>query len=227
MRRSFYAALATVMAATLVGCGGEDTKNSVTNNLTEPEPQPSASPSPGQSPSPTPSSSPDSLYVGPAELHKYVQKFVDDAKAQGVDVLPHVKNPTLELRIMDLGAWSSSTIGLCETSKTRRRLTVDPDFWRNATEERRELLMHHELGHCVLNRRHRSGTLSSGILVSVMGPKIMSGKTYLANYDYYQAELFDRDRLGWSSASSTTIAGTDADGGDFVVTDVCDENDLR
>lgn len=39
-------------------------------------------------------------------------------------------------------------------SSGRRHVTVDPDAWENLSPTGKEVLMFHELGHCVLNRGH-------------------------------------------------------------------------
>ena len=148
-------------------------------------------PTPTPTDSPSPTTTPiGKVYTGPDEVEKYVMKFVDDAKSQGVDVLPDMKNPTLEIQIGTLDAYGTSVIGLCETYANMRRVTFDPDFWNNVSETQRELLAHHELGHCVLYRGHRSDLLSTGAYASIMYPIIMSSSTYTGNYDYYQQELF-------------------------------------
>lgn len=146
----------------------------------ETTPAPTASPLPPTS----------EIYDGPAEVEKYVLKFIEDGRIQGVDVLPDMEGPKLSIRIASLDAYGSSTIGLCETGGGLRRVTFDPDFWNSVNETQRELLAHHELGHCVLYRAHRSNTLSSGAYGSIMYPIIMSSSTYTGNYDYYQEELF-------------------------------------
>jgi len=169
-------------------------------------------------PQPTPSPTDVSgLYKGPAELAKYVQKFVDDAKIQGVDVVPDMSG--LEIRIASLSAWGSSTIGLCETGGGLKRVTFSPSFWNSVSETQRELLAHHELGHCVLYRAHRSSTLSSGAYASIMYPIIMSSSTYTSDYDYYQQELFT-----WASSSAVT-ANTVTANENGVVTHVCDQDE--
>jgi hypothetical protein len=162
-------------------------------------PGPSPTPTPTASPSPTPTPTDVQLYTGPEEVEKYVLKFVDDAKIQGLDVLPDMKNPMLEIRIASLDAYGGSVIGLCETGGSKRRVTFDPDFWNTVSETQRELLAHHEFGHCVLYRNHRSDVLSSGIYASIMYPVIMSSSTYTNNYNYYLDELFT-----WGALSLST-----------------------
>jgi hypothetical protein len=170
------------LLAALFGC--DQGESFLQGSLQSPEPSPSVSPMPNPDPSG------NDLYTGVPELEKYILKFIDDAQIQGVDVLPDMKSPKLEVRIASLDAWGASTIGLCETSGGLRRVTFDPDFWNRVSETQREILAHHELGHCVLYRGHRSATLSSGLYASVMYPIIMGSSTYTGNYDYYQDELF-------------------------------------
>lgn len=178
------AALAVVMGFGLSACKGEST-----SKVLEPDWIHNTEPTPKESPEPTPSGSPTDLYTGPAEVAKYVQKFIDDGKAQGVDVIPDMASPKLQIRIASLDSWGSSVIGLCETGGLRR-VTFDPDFWNSVSETQREILAHHELGHCVLYRGHNSKTLLSGAVASIMYPQIMASSTYLNNIGYYLDELF-------------------------------------
>jgi hypothetical protein len=181
------------------------------------------SPSPTITPSPTPSSSPSivgELYDGPAEVEKYIQKFIDDAKIQGIDVLPDMKGPKLTIQISSLSAYGSSTIGLCESGTRLRRVTLNPSFWNSVSDTQKELLVHHELGHCVLYRPHRSDLLSGGAYASIMYPVIMASSTYTSNYNYYQQELFNSN----ASTNTLQLAG---EGPDQVITHVCDLETLE
>jgi hypothetical protein len=161
---------------------------------------PSAPSTPAPAPVPTVPATPGTpiageLFTGPAELAKYVQRFADDAQAQGNDVSARL-SPDLQIQFGSLDAYGSGVIGLCETSGSMRQVTFDPDFWDQVSETQRQLLVHHELGHCVLYRAHRSELLSSGAYASIMYPIILSSATYTANPAYYLNELFT-----WSSAS--------------------------
>lgn len=161
----------------------------VGNDTTVPEPQPTSTATPPAT------AVPSDLYTGPESVAKYVEKFLSDALLQGKDVSGELSKPKLEIQIASLDAYGSSTIGLCETSSNRRRVTFDPDFWNSASETQRELLAHHELGHCVLHRSHRSDLLSTGKYASIMYPIIMTSSAYTSNYDYYQSELFNFETL--------------------------------
>jgi hypothetical protein len=128
-------------------------------------------------------------------MESYVLKFIDDAKIQGVDVVPELTSPQLEIQIAKLDAYGSSVIGLCETGPNLRRVTFDPDFWNGVSETQREILAHHELGHCMLYRPHRTDLLSAGVPASIMYPSIFASTTYLNNLSYYQQELFSQSDL--------------------------------
>ena len=110
-------------------------------------------------------------------------------------------------------------IGLCETGYGGRTVTLDPDFWNNVSETQKELLMHHELGHCILYRPHRSTYLSSGIEASIMYPIIMASSTYLNNYSYYQNELF--------TSAASQAAAREALPSDETTTHICDLSELN
>ena len=89
-----------------------------------------------------------------------------DAIIQGLDVSGELVNPKLQIQIAKLDNLGSTVIGLCETGGIRR-VTLDPDFWDNVSETQRKLLVHHELGHCVLLRPHTSatGVIPDGLVV--------------------------------------------------------------
>lgn len=182
----------------------------------DPKPVPTGGADENPVPQPTSGTDASGLYTGPAELAKYVSKFVDDAKLQGKDVTPEMSNPKLEIRIGSLTSYGSSVIGLCETSSGLRRVTFSTTFWNSVSETQRELLAHHELGHCVLYRGHRTAVLSSGNYASLMYPIIMKSQTYLDNYAYYQDELFN---------FAAAEAMPDADPKRITV-HVCDRKDL-
>lgn len=188
------------------------TANPTATPSSTPIPSPSPTPTVNPSPSPTPTAK---VYNGPAEVEKYVTKFIADALIQKVDVLPDMKSPMLEIRIASLDAYGSSVIGLCETGGNLRRVTFDPDFWNSVSETQKGLLTHHELGHCVLYRPHRSDLLSSGAYASIMYPIIMSSTTYTKNAAYYLEELFSWNTLQLSGAEK-----------DEVKTHICDLNEL-
>lgn len=156
----------------------------------DPTPIPDPTPTPSPSPDPSPTPDPEPLFKGPKELGKYVNKFVADGMIQKLNVIPNMKNPMLEIQLASLKQYGQYVIGLCESGGNQRRVTFDPSFWNSVDETQKELLAHHELGHCVLGRPHRTDLLKDKTYASIMYPVIMKNTTYMGNFDYYQNELY-------------------------------------
>jgi hypothetical protein len=113
---------------------------------------------------------------------------------------------------------------LCSSGGGRRIVTFDTTFWNSVDDVRRETLVNHELGHCILNRGHTSAKLSTGEYASIMTPYILSRATYLAHYTYYINELFSNapkfaSDLNENGADDPVdyICNGDHDGGEIVL----------
>lgn len=219
--RTILASVAfTLSVLGLTACNGDSVQGQSLGNdwvqdapIDPPAPRPT--PTSTSSPSPTPTTPVSDLYTGPAEVAKYVERFVEDAKNLGVDVTADMRSPKLSIQIKSLDSYGSSVIGLCETGTNLKRVTFDPDFWNSVSDTQKELLSHHELGHCVLFRGHRTATLSTGAFASIMYPVIMSTATYQNNYKYYLEELFT-----WSALQVAEVAANQN------TTHICNHTDL-
>lgn len=89
-----------------------------------------------------------------------------------------------------------------------RKIVIDPKDWNDyiKTKEDRELLMFHEMGHCVLGKGHNTKYYTknngpNGVSYhSIMYPYHIHGTTYIAHYNYYLTELFNsRNIAGYST----------------------------
>ncbi len=172
----------------LIGCHTtptQPTDPSPTPNPTTP--CPTAEPSP--SPAPTPKPSPSTFYKGDAMFKPFVEAFVADGIIQGTGPL-NTRNPDLEVSLGDLSQYGQGVIGLCEVSESLRRVTFNSTFWKNVDDGQRQLLAHHEFGHCVLYRPHRTDSFDDGTPESIMYPVIMSNAVYNNAHEHYQNELF-------------------------------------
>jgi hypothetical protein len=63
-------------------------------------------------------------------------------------------------------------------------IQINPNIWPKLSEDERELLIFHELGHCVLNRDH----VTSG---SIMTPYALPVSYYVENREELWADLFN------------------------------------
>lgn len=128
----------------------------------------------------------------PASFQPYLDRFLADAKARGVDINLAKKGIIVKYSSLE----SRDAAGLC-TYKSPNEITIDPTSWLNSTESYKEFLIYHELGHCVLNRRHRNDVLPNGEWTSIMrGSPETPGRTWTTNFNgfrknYYLDELFN------------------------------------
>jgi hypothetical protein len=205
----FCVTFSAFLTLALNGCSGASAETSPA--AAEPESTPSETATDKEA---------EQFYKGSPDLNKYVVQFVDDAKAEGVDVVPHTKGPQLTVQVASLSYLSAATIGLCELTGTRRDVTFDTRFWNAASETSRQILVHHELGHCVLRRNHSSAVRASGAMASIMTPYILAAAVFSSDRSYYIGELF----ANMGIAKNTDEKGLNESAPD--ATHICNEADL-
>ena len=83
--------------------------------------------------------------------------------------------------------FADGTIGLCSKSSNRIRIYLDQDAWNKYDHVGREMLMFHELGHCVLDLPHNMAAMVDGTPYSIMYPSLFS--SYI--YSRYRATYLD------------------------------------
>lgn len=115
----------------------------------------------------------------------YVQSFTEEARVSGVKI----EITELVVRSAPLERGQGECAIEPDTPPT---VTIDPDYWKKATEAEREQTVYHELGHCILRRAHTPEVDSTGRPVSMMHPNRIHGGVYLDHRDEYLDELFER-----------------------------------
>ena len=82
--------------------------------------------------------------------------------------------------------------GTCRSGSHTREVTVDVNFWNNSGRLRRELVVFHELGHCVLFQDHREQEDQFGRCLSLMnsGTSGCNVPYDLTTREFYIDELF-------------------------------------
>lgn len=137
---------------------------------------------------------PVKVYDVPSELQVYIDLFEQEAAKRGQNI--NIDN----LRVLYEGDLVNGTAaGTCtyphasDPIPTVRFDTTSLNWTNNASSK--ELLVFHELGHCVLNRReHRDDLLPNGNYSSIMrstGAQVYGGALNDYKRDYYLDELFD------------------------------------
>lgn len=83
----------------------------------------------------------------------------------------------------------SYILGLCYFDLNL--VKISREAWDNLLVGRREALIFHELGHCLLKRKHDDvREQASGKMLSIMNTYLISTKEFIGRYDYYLMELF-------------------------------------
>ncbi|MCX9024619.1 MAG: putative metallopeptidase [Candidatus Methanoperedens sp.] len=111
------------------------------------------------------------------------------------------------------GKLDEPTVGMCVYTSTFREITIDPDWWKYATETSRTALIFHELTHCYCGRSHDYGGMTpypeakdidsnfaaqrsefwdDACPTSIMYPKVVFDYCMRLHYNEYIEEMFDR-----------------------------------
>jgi hypothetical protein len=89
----------------------------------------------------------------------------------------------------------SEHIALCQTDSGETSIiSIDPKSWVSLNPIEQQLVIYHELGHCLLRRLHRENWAhtASGKTIpdSVMSPCLIPFKTFSEDEEYFEWELF-------------------------------------
>ena len=125
-----------------------------------------------------------------SELAPYFIIFQEEASNHGLNIDYESSNVSAEIIQIDEG----SVAGTCSTNgHDLRHITIDQSFWNRASPLLREMVIFHELGHCILGRGHSEDQFDNGICRSIMRSGLGDCiDAYSAtNRTYYIEELFD------------------------------------
>lgn len=128
----------------------------------------------------------DTLFVAPA-LQPLVAKFEQKAGEQGRTI--DIKNLYAQLT----EALPEGVNGECNAGDGTPIVKISKAFWENASLGAQELVLFHELGHCILDQVHDDDVIflnGAYIPETMMTSVEMDTAVFLANYDYYIQELF-------------------------------------
>jgi len=146
------------------------------------------------------------VYNVPGLIEPYVQSFVAEANARGIDLV--VDDLVVEYG-ENLELNGTNAAGLChyETNDVGPRIQLDTTSQNWSIHPySRELLIFHELGHCVLNLNHDNTLLANGgfkTLMKASGEPIFAGFNEFKR-EYYLDYLFNTETAepDWATAVS-------------------------
>lgn len=121
-------------------------------------------------------------------LNTYFSNFETAALARGYDIDLNELEITGEISNIP----ESGVAGTCQYGQHLSHVTIDLDFWNNSSNNFREFVVFHELGHCVLHRDHREDAFNNGICRSIMRSGLEDCRDAYSptNREYYLDELF-------------------------------------
>jgi len=122
------------------------------------------------------------------EFQTYIERFEKVSGEMGEPI-----------RIADLSVRFGATerpteTGACAWNENETpTITINPDTWeKRKSDSDRQLILFHELGHCVLKRNHDSEFVAnSGKPLSLMYPTLIDERIYMEDIESYHRKLFD------------------------------------
>jgi hypothetical protein len=128
----------------------------------------------------------------PDDVSGYVDSFIREAELRDYDFSHARRGLTIEFTNLP-----DNKAGSSKSTFFGSHIKLDPLIWKQMNGRQKEMLVFHELGHCVLGRQHRSETLELGECASIMkegGENTCMADIYSDSWrSYYIDELFDAD----------------------------------
>lgn len=72
---------------------------------------------------------------------------------------------------------------------SRRLIIIDKNYWNGFSYKKRQLLLWHEIGHCMFNKKHDDNLFLDGCPRSIMHPSVIPEKCIDIYYDSYILQL--------------------------------------
>lgn len=120
------------------------------------------------------------------EFVPYVEKFIEAANAAQVTV----SFDNVRIQFSEFGEAQNLLGGVCQRTRFDN-VIINRDNWEKASELKRTVIIFHELGHCLLKRKHVDAVTPTGP-VSLMHSAVAA--YYMpeveANFEAYAHELF-------------------------------------
>lgn len=99
------------------------------------------------------------------ELLPYFNKFKAEAALRGYEVDYDAVGITASVTKI----YDNSIVGQCiHNTETPNRIAISKTYWNQIDTGKREFLIFHELGHCILNRTHLDSKDANGNCISIM-----------------------------------------------------------
>jgi len=125
----------------------------------------------------------DKIHTNPS-FDSYADRFIADAEQYNTEIT----KDSINIQFMEHAEYSAT--GLVFGKCTNGIVYIVKDYWDSTSEEGRETLLYHELGHCVLHRGHESGSDEIGPKSVMVADSSLVTYYWAKNRDHYLKELF-------------------------------------
>jgi len=122
------------------------------------------------------------------EMIEHFRSFAKEAELRG-----RIINWNDEMIATQFTSIEDDAIGKCLIYEDGRRLiNIDRDNWDKSSRLKKEFLIYHELGHCLLKRSHTNAMTLRGTCLSIMnsGENICITNYHSTSRKFYLDELF-------------------------------------
>lgn len=117
------------------------------------------------------------------EFNSYINQFIKQGAFHGKAISDE------GLTVVFANLQNVALLGTCTPSTITIR--INTETWDSLSAVQREILLFHELGHCLLGRPHDNNTLENGIKPeSIMHATLLDEHLYTLFYNDYLNELF-------------------------------------
>jgi hypothetical protein len=135
--------------------------------------------------------------VIPTEFCSYIEEFQHQANKHNRQLKQNrLDNLQIFYKETKPQANGDQVVGVCYTSYDPSisvvvfRIEIDPTYWNEESNNwDKELLIAHELGHCLLDKKHNDDMIGSRP-ASIMNTYLMDGDVFYKYRDYYYEEMF-------------------------------------
>lgn len=121
------------------------------------------------------------------------QSYIEPEFEYFVSIFELEQNVNVDIE-MKFAKLEYPSVGMCyyhqyqDGTREFVNIEIDPDYWQSTSETRKEVLLFHELGHCVLGRDHDEQRIYYTVPKSIMYPYLFE-QAYQTHRSYYVEEL--------------------------------------
>lgn len=121
------------------------------------------------------------------ELEGYVSEFEQASQRVG----KRISAKDISVKFVSTTSRADAVAQCLNGGMGPAEIEISQSLWEQLSETRRKLTIFHELGHCKLNRSHRSDHRSDGTPASIMFIYNVPEQVFLEDENYYLDELFN------------------------------------